>query len=198
MTEIFRLEGGIGAIAGGLFLLGGHLFNYAGGQAAAGTPVGKGLVLIGHVTLVFAFVGLYSHQHEQGASRIGRAGTILSVVGTVLVGAIVFVELAGTAGVDTTPVFRAAGTTILYTVGPLVFVLGMVLVGGSILRRDDLPRGGGGLLILGTAVFAAASGLTRLAGLLTVLGAALTAAGFGWLGIGLLTADTRRMDTGVL
>lgn len=197
MPGAFRREGGIGALAGGGFLLAGHLLNVVGGDPA-GTAAGKTLVLAGHVVLVFAFVGLYSYQQRQEAAPVGQAGMLLGTVGTVLVSAIVFVEIAETTGVDTTPVFEAAGTTLIYTVGPLVFVLGMLLVGGSILRRTDLPRAGGALLIAGTAVFAAASAVPDVAAVLTLLGAALTAGGFGWLGVTLLWTDASRTATGGL
>lgn len=195
MSIVFRLEGATGAVAGGLFLVLGHLLNYTGGLPA-GTTAGKTLVFAGHVVLVFAFVGLYSHQQRHRSTSVGRAGMILGVLGTVMVSAIVFVELAGTTGVDTTPVFEAAGTTGFYTVGPLVFVLGMVLVGGSIVRRADLPRLAGGLLVVGTAVFAGASAVAEMAALLTVIGAAVTAAGFIWLGAALLTSDTNQASVG--
>lgn len=186
MNNGFRLEGTVGAIAGGLFLLAGHVLNYLGSQPA-GTTTGKTFVLAGHVVLVFAFVGLYSHQRRYNPTPLGHLGMILGTLGTILVSAIVFVELAGTTGVDITPVFEAAGTTVLYTIGPLVFVLGIILVGTSIIRRANLPRAGGVLLILGTAIFAGASVFSGVAALLTVLGAALTAGGFIWLGVFIYT-----------
>lgn len=195
MTNSFRVEGGIGAIVGGLCLVVGHLLNYIGGQPT-GTTGGKSLVFVGHVVLVFAFIGLYSYQRTHDRAPVGRIGMLMSTIGTVLVSAIVFVELAGTTGVDTTPVFEAAGTTLLYTVGPLVFVLGMVTVGASIIRRHDLPRGGGGLLIAGTAVFAGASIVTAFASLLTLAGAVLTATGFVWLGGTIYTSSNGQTGRG--
>ncbi len=195
MSDDFRIEGAIGATAGGLFLVLGHLLNYIGTQPT-GTTAGKSLVFAGHVVLVFAFIGLHAHQRRYGRALVGRIGMVLSTVGTVLVSAIVFVELAGTSGVDTTPVFEAAGASVLYTVGPLVFVLGMLSVGASILKRHDLPRVTGGLLILGTVVFAGASVIADFAALLTVAGAVLTAAGFIRLGIALYTQSASRTDSG--
>lgn len=197
MSDVFRVEGAMGCVAGGLCLVLGHLLNYIGGQPT-GTTGGKSLVFAGHVVLVFAFIGLYCHQRTHDRATVGRIGMLLCTFGTVLVSAIVFVELAGTTGVDTTPVFEAAGTTLLYTAGPLVFVLGMVTVGANILRRHDLPRGAGGLLIAGTAVFAAASVLVDLAPLLTVAGAVLTAAGFIWLGVTLYTSTNNPAGTGTI
>lgn len=197
MSGVFRFEGAIGAVLGGLFLAAGHALDYLAGQPT-GTTTGKSFVLAGHVALIFAFVGLYAHQRRTDPAPIGRGGAILGVVGTTLVSAIVFVEVAGTTGVDTTPVFEAAGTSVPYTVGPLLFVLGMVLVGGSIARRDDLPRTAGGLLVLGTGVFAAASAVTATAAALTLLGGAITASGFVWLGIALFRTDERRASVGGL
>ncbi|HET7323723.1 MAG TPA: hypothetical protein VFJ06_05270 [Halococcus sp.] len=190
----FRIEGGIGSIVGGLALLLGHLFNL-GGDPTAGTALGTGFVLVGHIVLVFAFVGLYARQTAVGTSLTGRVGMVLSIIGTILVAAIVFVELAGTTGVDTTPVFEAAGTAPIYTIGPLVFVLGLLLVGSSIARGVALPRWSGVLLIVGTVVFAAASGVSDFTSLLTVIGAALTAGGFVWSGVALFTNDSPRSAT---
>lgn len=191
----FRVEGGIGGIIGGLALLLGHLFNF-GGDPTAGTALGKGFVLAGHTVLVFAFMGLYARQTTAGTTLAGRFGMVLGTIGTILVAAIVFVELAGTAGVDTTPVFEATGTAPIYTVGPLVFVLGILLVGSSIARGTALPRWSGILLIVGTVVFAAASAVSDFAGLLTVVGAALTAGGFVWSGVALLMTESPRGTAG--
>jgi hypothetical protein len=58
ITESVRIEGDIGAIAGGAFLFIGHLVHYLGSNPA-GTTAGKLLVLAGHVVLVFAFIGLF-------------------------------------------------------------------------------------------------------------------------------------------
>lgn len=188
VSNAFRVEGGIAGITGGLFLLIGHLVNFSG-DPAVGTVAGKSFVLAGHIILVFAFIGFYAQQRLFGTSSIGRTGMILSVFGTILVSAIVFVELAGTTGVNITPVFQAAGTTWLYTIGPLAFVLGMLLVGGSIVRKGRLPKWSGVLLIIGTIVFAGASIAGDLAGLVTVIGAGLTAGGFVWSGAVLLMGD---------
>lgn len=188
-TATLRFDGGVAGVLAGVLLPLGHLLNL-GGDPATGTGLGKALVLAGHTVLVFAFVGIYARQTAHSSRPVARAGMIASVVGTVLVAAIVYVELAGAAGVDTTPVFAAAGAALVYAVGPLLFVLGMLLVGGSVVRGASLPRRSGWLLVVGTLVFAAAGGAGDAAPAVTVVGAAITGGGFVWAGADLLAPTT--------
>ncbi|WP_435096171.1 hypothetical protein [Halarchaeum sp. P4] len=181
-----RIEGGVAAVLAGVLLPLGHALNLVGGDPTAGTPLGRGAVLLAHALLVFAFVGIYAVQADRAPDVAGRLGMVAGTLGTVFVTAVVYVELAGSAGVDVTPVFATAATGPVSAAGPLLFVLGLVLVGWTVVRGPPLPRWSGGLLVVGTLVFAAASAVPAVAPGLTVIGAVLTGAGFVWAGTALL------------
>lgn len=109
--------------------------------------------------------------------------------GTIFVTAIVFVEIAGVSGVNVDPIFDEGVSGIIYTVGPLFFFLGMILVGISVMKEDILPRLGGLCLIVGTLVFALGTLIPNSGGsITTAVGGVITGIGFVWLGSYLLSA----------
>lgn len=179
-STFFRTEAAIASLLAGGLLIGGHLLNYGAGEY--GTVLGTGLVLAAHVALVFTFVGVHAAQ----SSRIGvpgRIGTVLAIAGSVIVAAIVLVELAGAAGSDVAPVLASDATALVVTVGPLGFVVGMLAFGVATARAGVFPATAGGLLVAGTVVFALGTVAGALADPVTLAGAVLT--GLGCLGLGL-------------
>ncbi|MFA9516598.1 hypothetical protein ACERIT_05180 [Halopenitus sp. H-Gu1] len=60
MSDEFQIEGVVGTIGGGMFLVLGHSLNFIGNTPAGTTP-GKALVFAGHVVLVFGFISLSFH-----------------------------------------------------------------------------------------------------------------------------------------
>lgn len=188
-SNVFKIPGGIGALASGLLLFLAHLLNLFG-TSDLGTVSGESAVLTAHILLVFAFIGLYGEQGERN-SLLGTFGMVIGVVGTILVSAIVFVEIAGSSGVDVSRVFNAAVPHFLYLAGPLMFVVGTVLFGVSVMRQNSLPSIGGLLLIVGTAVFALGTFAGTMEPIISVIGSAITGGGFAWLGVYLLKAAPR-------
>jgi ABC-type multidrug transport system permease subunit len=67
-----------------------------------------------------------------------------------------------------------------------MFVVGMLCFAISIILVRILPRWGGFLLIAGNLVFALGSAAGNKELITSVLGAAITASGFIWLGISLI------------
>ena len=96
-ANFVRVGGALASIVAGAFLAIGQLINL-GGTQEYGTVFGQNLVLIAHVAFVFAFVGLYVVQAEQGGI-LGQLGMVLGTIGTTLIAAIVFMELAGASSV---------------------------------------------------------------------------------------------------
>lgn len=179
-TRKFNYEGGVAAIITGLLLFIAHVLNFMNGSEQ-GTVLGQSLVFIAHIIAVFAFVGIYISQGQMGGF-LAFVGMLLSSIGTMIVSAIVYVEIAGASGVNVSPIFHETVPGLIQTVGPLMFVVGMLCVGTSILIKGILPRIGGILLILGDVVFAIGSMAGAVEPLLTVLGSAITCGGFVWLG----------------
>ncbi|TXK86136.1 hypothetical protein [Paenibacillus sp. N3.4] len=90
-SNAFKIYGGVGAIASGIFLFLGHLLLFFSENDLV-TELGKSLVLFAHLILVFAFIGLYEEQAGRNGI-LGTSGMLLGVVGTIFVTAIVYVEL---------------------------------------------------------------------------------------------------------
>jgi hypothetical protein len=69
----------------------------------------------------------------------------------------------------------------------LAFFVGLILFGIATMRAGVFPRWAGLLLIAGDVVFAAGDLAGHAAPMIFVVGAAITCAGFVWLGLALLT-----------
>lgn len=190
-TLLFRSIGGYASVISGLLLGIAHLINLLGGTNH-GTVLGQTLVLFGHLGLCFAFIGLFEIQGKRNG-LLGNVGMVFGIIGTIFVTAVVFVEIAGASGVNVNPIFNEGISSIIYMVGPLFFVLGMILVGISVMKEGILPRMGGLCLIVGTFIFALASVIPSYEGFISFIGGAITGAGFVWLGGYLLSANGKEL-----
>ncbi|WKB35568.1 hypothetical protein QS257_19050 [Terrilactibacillus sp. S3-3] len=167
-----------------------HFINLFG--PSEGTVLGNSMVFIAHVLVVFALIALYDAQAEKRGFA-GFFGMLFSVIGTIGVSGIVFVEIAGASGVLMKPVFQAPVSYAIFIICPLMFVLGMLLLGASIARAKVTSVKGGFLLILGTLVFVSASfSAGEIALVIDCLGAAITGAGFLLSGLSLALLNPRK------
>lgn len=172
--------GAMSSVISGLLLFLAHVSNLGAGHA--GTVLGKTLVLCAHLLIVFAFFWLYVEQGDNNGI-LGNLGMTTGIIGTVLVTAIVYVEIAGVAGTQVDAVFAVSVPKFIHVFAPLLFVLGMILIGISIIRGKVLLRSGGILLIAGTLIFAAGSFAGAAEAIISVIGSAVTGGGFIWLGL---------------
>jgi hypothetical protein len=187
-SNLVRLGGGLASAAAGVLLVVGHILNL-GGDPDYGTVLGASLVLTAHVVLVFALVALYAALAER-SGLLGSLGMVLSVVGTTLASAVIFVEIAGASGTDVGAVLGAGVTGALSVLGGLAFFIGLIVFGIATMRAGVFPRWAGLLLIVGDVVFAAGSFLKPAAPTIFVIGALITCAGLVWLGLTLLSGPS--------
>lgn len=171
---ILRL-GSFTSILSGILLICAHSLNFGAGEF--GSVLGTLLVFIAHLLLVFAIFGLYFHQGERNG-LLGFLAMLLTNIGNIIVTAIVFVELSQASMKKSSQVLTTPVTEPLSTFGPLLFVLGMILLGISIISGKVLPKWSGYLLLVGTIVFAAASVFSHNQTTIEVIGAIFTGAGF--------------------
>jgi hypothetical protein len=172
--------GGLSSIISGALLFLAHTLGL--GKSESMMIISETLVLCAHLILVFAFFRLYSVQGSRNG-LFGLFGMIIGIVGTILVTAIVYVEIAGASGAKVEEVFATGVPNFIQMIGPLLFVLGMILFGVSVIGSKVLPRIGGTLLILGTVIFAAGSFAGNAESIFSFFGSAVTGGGFVWLGI---------------
>lgn len=138
------------------------------------------------MTLVFALMALYAAQAEP-SGPLGALGMVLSVIGTTLAYAVVFVEIAGASGVEVGAVLGTGVPGALSVLGGLAFLIGLTVFGIATMRAGVFPWWGGLLLIVGDVVFGVGSFAGAAAPVVYVVGAAITCAGLVWLGWALLS-----------
>jgi hypothetical protein len=192
LPNSFRAFGGWSSIISGVLLFIAHFIDFIG-ETNEGTLTGDSIVLAAHVLIVFGIIGIYVEQSNE-MKMLGMIGMILSVLGTIFVSGIVFVEIAGFSGVNTDLIFKAPVASAIYTIGPLMFVIGMLIFGTSIINAKRFPNAGGIFLILGTIIFALASVMVSEKLLIEVIGAAFTGLGFVWCGFPLIQSSNSQSN----
>lgn len=180
--RVVWLGGGLTSATAGLLLVSGHLFNLGGGDYS--TVLGGSSVLAAHLLLVFGLVAIYAVQAEHSDS-IGLLGMLLGVMGTTLVSGVVLVEIAGASGAEVGAVLASGVSGALSVLGGLAFFVGLLLFAVAGMRAGVFSRWAGALLIVGDVVFSASGFSGHAAPVVEVVGAAITCAGFVWLGLAL-------------
>jgi hypothetical protein len=191
MSTNFRLLSGYTSIISGILLILGHILNLGGGKEF-GTVLGGTLVLSAHLLLVFVLLGLFEVQSGRNGI-LGLLGMITGVIGTILVTTIVYVEIAGASGTKVDSVFSSVVPSTIHSFGPLLFVVGMILFGISVVRDKVLPRGGGYLLITGTLIFVTGSFAGEVQVIIEVIGAVFTGGGLIWLGLPIIKIQNQKL-----
>lgn len=172
--------GGLMAVISGLLLASAHTIDLLNG--GDDTAIGKAIVFWAHLILVFGLFGLHASQGNRNG-LLGSGGMILSVIGTIIVTAVVFVEMAAISGVKVDDVFKLGMNHYIFSFGPLLFVIGMIFFGISVLKNKILPRPGGILLLIGTVVFSVGTLAGNAEAVISTIGAISTGAGLIWLGL---------------
>jgi len=180
MNKSITLMGRITSILSGILLVCAHSLNLGAGEQ--GSVFGSLLVFVAHLLLVFAFFGLYIQQGDRNG-LLGFFAMLVGNIGNIIVTAIVFVEIAQASGENIHHVFTTPVTQPIYSFGPLLFVIGMILLGVSMIRAKVFPVFSGYLLLIGTIVFAVASVSGDIQKIVEVIGSLFTGAGFITAGI---------------
>ncbi|MBM7650905.1 hypothetical protein [Neobacillus cucumis] len=180
MNQSIALLGKITSILAGILLIIAHTLNLLAGHF--GSTSGSLLTFLAHLILIFVFFCLYIYQGET-SGVIGFLAMLLGNIGNIIVTAIVYVEMAEASTEKASFVFTTAVNEPIHTFGPLLFVIGMILLAVSIIRVKVLPTFSGYLLLIGTIVFAAASVAGDYQTIIEVMGAVFTGTGLIVAGI---------------
>ena len=186
--------GGLASILSGLLLASGQVLVLASGQEH-GPAFALDLILVSHIAIIFAIMALYAAQaHRVGI--LGQLGAVLGVIGTTLIAANVYVEIAAAAGVDTRPAEGVASFGIFSALGAFGFLSGLVLFAIATVRAGVFPRWAGLLLIVG-AVLAFLGGPLGVNAIF-VAGGVVASAGFIWLGWALFAGQGETAEQSAL
>ncbi|MEH7095266.1 hypothetical protein [Neobacillus vireti] len=177
--SIARL-GKITSILAGILLIVAHSLNLGAGNY--GSVPGSLLTFLAHLLLIFVFFCLYIY-HGETNGLVGFLAMLLGNIGNVIVTAIVYVEMAEASKEKLSQVFTNPMNEPIHNFGPLLFVIGMILLGTLIIRGKRLPAYIGYLLLVGTIVFAGATATGDYQRAIEVLGAIFTGAGFIFAGV---------------
>jgi hypothetical protein len=193
VPNLYKAFGGWSSIVSGSLLFIAHFINLFG-ESEEGTLFGSSLVFAAHVILIFALLGIY-FELAQGTKILGLLGMVLSVIGTTIVSGIVLVEMGGFSGFNTDLVFKAPVVETVCIIGPLLFVIGMLMIGYYIIRFKKLPKTCGFLFIIGTIVFASASLIGSEKLVIEAIGGALTGLGFIGSGLNMIQVNSVNKST---
>lgn len=175
-------EGGLASITAGLLLIFGHSLNLWLGGANHLSPGGQILVLFAHMIMIMGFFSWWSTGLIQ-PNFWGRLGIWLSILGSVIVVAIVLLEIAGLSGIDLVGIETAPYVQDVYLLGPLAFLFGLVILSFNLINHPQLPVNvGGWILLAGNIIFALSTVLSQHQGAVALLGAILTGGAFVWIG----------------
>ena len=170
---------------GGLVTIVAAILLVIGGMSSLNgrTVVGQWFTIAGFVVLVFAMMALYGAQVER-SGVLGVVGFVLTVLGATLIPIFQFAVLARVSGVDPdSAVVQFFNATPLGLIGPISFILGLIVFSIATFRARVLPRWAGVLLGVGAVVFlsgGAESGLFLILGSVGLVAIALGLAWMGW------------------
>lgn len=173
----FFVEGKISALLGGVILFAGHLINYIQNNGAP-TVSGQTLVFFAHAILIFTFIAALQIFKN---NPLNRLGIDLSIIGSIFVCSIVFVEIASAYNPEFSAVFNSPVIVYLHNFGPLFFVIGLLIFSISLIK--SLYKLEGVLLLSGNILFLVSAFFTlELQSVLALLGSFFTGSGFVYLG----------------
>lgn len=115
-------------------------------------PVAPTLYYAGLILAVPAYITLYSAQ-SQSVGKLGFAGFVMTVFGSIIYSGPIFVLLAGTSGVATWHDVWGFAMGNVLPLGATIFLLGSILFGIATRRANAIPRHAGLLLSIGATIW---------------------------------------------
>ena len=169
---------------GGLVAIVAAIFAVIGGLSSLNerTVLGQWFSIASFALTVFSMMALYGAQAERSGG-LGLAGFVLTVLGATLLLIFQFAVLARVSGVDPDrAVVQFFNKTPLGLLGPIGFVLGLILFGIATIRARVFPRWAGALIGIGAvlSLFGGETGVFMILGLVSLLAIELGIAWMGW------------------
>ena len=153
-------------------------------------PIAPTLYYLGLILTVPAYMTIYSAQ-SNSAGKLGFAGFVMSVVGSIMYSGPIFVLLAGTSGVATWHDLWGFAMGNALPLGASIFLIGSTMLGVASLRARVFPRNAGLLLAIGSFLWL----IVFYIPIPFVLSLAnlLNATALAWMGLALLPREQVRV-----
>lgn len=150
------------------------------------SPVAPALYYVSLILIVPAYMTLYAAQ-SQAAGKLGLAGFVMAVIGSIMYSGPAFILMAGTSGVATWHDVWGFAMGNILPVGASLFLIGSTLFGAASMRAKVYPPYAGLLLAIGSFLwlivfYIPVPFLLSLANL-------LDAVALAWIGLSLLTHE---------
>lgn len=143
-------------------------------------PLAPTLYYIGLILIVPAYMALYAAQ-SQSAGKLGFAGWVMSVIGSIVYSGPIFVLMAGTSGVSTWHDLWGFSMGNVLPLGASTLLIGSIMFGIATRRARVFPRNAGLLLAVGSFLWLIAFYLPIP--FLLSLANLLIAAALAWMGV---------------
>lgn len=185
--------GGVASVLAGILLIGGFALHPAGEDATFGTdPLwvpAHGLLWIALTIALLGWIGLYT-VHASKAGTLGMIAFVITILGTSLASWIfssdvTYVPVIAEQSPGLFQKIFNQSHILIGVVSVLVWILGNILFGVSVIRTKVFPNWAGILLIVGSLIIPAAY-LTGLPEKVVAIGGWLVGASQIWLGYDLL------------
>lgn len=112
-------------------------------------PIAPTLYYLGLILVVPTYLTIYATQAES-AGKLGFAGFVLSILGSIMYSGLVYVLVAGTSGVVTWHDLWGFAMGNVLPLGASIFLIGSTLFGVATMRAKVFPRNAGVLLMIGS------------------------------------------------
>jgi hypothetical protein len=143
-------------------------------------PIAPTLYYLSLILIVPSYVTLYSIQ-SQAAGKLGFAGFVMAVIGSIMYSGPIFVLLVGASGVPTWHELWSYSMGNVLPLGASAFLIGSILFGVATRHANVFPHNAGSLLAIGSFLWLIAFYLP-IPFLLSIANL-LSAAALLWMGI---------------
>jgi hypothetical protein len=182
--------GAIGGVVAGVLLLIGNVLALFATEGDGLAVTGSWLVLIAFVATVFLAIGVHEVLRDRNVS-LDAVGTVLLIIGAVLLAAISYVALGASYGGIEDPFYLDKEVIGVIGAGSGAFGLGVILSGVAIIRAGvPLPSLAGVLMLVAAAAFLIGIAVT----VVYYIGAMVLGIAFAWIGA-VLWQERQRVDT---
>jgi hypothetical protein len=118
-------------------------------EGGLANPIAPALYYLSLILIVPSYLAIYSIQ-SQAVGKLGFAGFVMAVIGSIMYSGPIFVLLAGASGISSWHELWSYSMGNVLPFGASVFLIGSILFGVATRHSNVLPRNAGSLLAIGS------------------------------------------------